>query len=882
MATAVNERVAFGFMATKGDASRVNTSGNQYGPRALIVPITDRDLHFASAADRDADWNVANPTHPTLYIHSETTPPTDYTALSHDGDFGYVNVAGGNMALQTAGTTRLTISSTALTVPDNEILALGADGDIALVLRSTILATNTALTSVMIGTPVTPAVAANSLILSNITASGDVLVAANLGGNSQAWLWVDSSASLMTLYGAGVSAIEVGTNIVVNEGAADRDLRVEGDNNANMVVIDAGTDSMSLGRAVIAGTYLAVDGSAVNRAGVTAVARHLHIPSVTITQTNADPTSLALGAASYVGQPTFAGANPNQTIVDAASFIVAAAPAAGTNMTLTRSWAAILGGRVGIGLDPTAITHDINNTTLVVFNAQAADIDFQVEGDNTDTMLVIDAGTDSASMGSAVTAGAFLTIGGAAVNRAGVTNVGRALHMPAATFTQTNADPTTLAVGARVVIGVPTFGGSNLNQTITDAASLYIVGIPVAGANMTLTRSVSVLLGREVDHTIRVESTTTAATVGGALTLRAGISGTSGVGGALTVSSGSGDTTGAGGLATYTSGAGGGTSGASGGITIQPGTVTSGAGGALQILGRAGVASNNVGSTITITAGTSVGTGVGGAINITAGGAANGSAGNVLIAGGPSSVTGQGSGTATVRGGDGTDGQGGSLILRGGEGAGGNNAGPVTLRGGDGGGATSGGGSLTIRGGAGVTTGTGGAVTITGGAGGNVTAGAAVTLTGGAAGGGNTNGGNIRFAGGALAGTGITGTVAVNNGIFYDYRTITSEGTDGDVVYTAAQIRTGVITKTTTGAPRNDSMPTAANLVAGLPGAYVGQSFFFVLNNNGANTLAMTTAAAGIVYDGNTTALAAGAARLYLVVITNVTGASEAATVFGL
>lgn len=71
---------------------------------------------------------------------------------------------------------------------------------------TSVLATNTALSGILVGTPVTPALAVDSLVISNLVASGDLLLAANNGGNSQAWLWVDASAGTMTLYGAGTAA----------------------------------------------------------------------------------------------------------------------------------------------------------------------------------------------------------------------------------------------------------------------------------------------------------------------------------------------------------------------------------------------------------------------------------------------------------------------------------------------------------------------------------------------------------------------------------------------------------------------------------------------------------------------------------------------------
>lgn len=84
-------------------------------------------------------------------------------------------------------------------IADDQILSLGTDGDQVLVNRSATLAANTALTGALIGTPVTSALAANSLILSNITASGDILVAINRGGNSEEYVFADGSAGTLTL-----------------------------------------------------------------------------------------------------------------------------------------------------------------------------------------------------------------------------------------------------------------------------------------------------------------------------------------------------------------------------------------------------------------------------------------------------------------------------------------------------------------------------------------------------------------------------------------------------------------------------------------------------------------------------------------------------------
>lgn len=114
-----------GVRVTRGDAT-----GAQL---ALLVPTDYRVLHFASAADENVDWNVANPTHPTLYVHSETTPATDYIAFSHDGTDGLIDSVGAtlrlngitNVLLSIGGTNEITLTATAISPTTNDGNALG-------------------------------------------------------------------------------------------------------------------------------------------------------------------------------------------------------------------------------------------------------------------------------------------------------------------------------------------------------------------------------------------------------------------------------------------------------------------------------------------------------------------------------------------------------------------------------------------------------------------------------------------------------------------------------------------------------------------------------------------------------------------------------------
>jgi hypothetical protein len=200
---------------------------------------------------------VGTPVSPALAVNSMV-----FSNTVENGDLLFATNYGGNsvawigidtsartLTFYAAGVAVMTLSSSGgFGVADDKPFTLGTTSDIAMVLRSTILNANTALSGVMIGTPVTPAVAANSLILSNVTASGDVLLATNLGGNSQAWLWVDTSASTMTLYNAGVATLDFAAGgLTVNDGSADLNFTVESNGMAFAIYSDGGKDSVVLG-----------------------------------------------------------------------------------------------------------------------------------------------------------------------------------------------------------------------------------------------------------------------------------------------------------------------------------------------------------------------------------------------------------------------------------------------------------------------------------------------------------------------------------------------------------------------------------------------------------------------------------------------------------
>jgi hypothetical protein len=83
--------------------------------------------------------------------------------------------------------------------PDDVLLKLGTHGDQVLLNRSTILAANTALANVLIGVPVSQAIAANSLMISNVTASGDIAMYVNMAGASQQVLLAQGATGIVFL-----------------------------------------------------------------------------------------------------------------------------------------------------------------------------------------------------------------------------------------------------------------------------------------------------------------------------------------------------------------------------------------------------------------------------------------------------------------------------------------------------------------------------------------------------------------------------------------------------------------------------------------------------------------------------------------------------------
>lgn len=92
---------------------------------AIGLGDTSQALHVTDKAAVATDWNISAPTHPNLYLHSNTTPATDYLRLgNHTGTVADIDVVGGTtLQFQIAGTNEATLTASGIQLPSGNSLA---------------------------------------------------------------------------------------------------------------------------------------------------------------------------------------------------------------------------------------------------------------------------------------------------------------------------------------------------------------------------------------------------------------------------------------------------------------------------------------------------------------------------------------------------------------------------------------------------------------------------------------------------------------------------------------------------------------------------------------------------------------------------------------
>ena len=118
---------------------------------------------------------------------------------THDGTDGNATIEA------TSFTGTATYTGASLTFGDEDLLRWGTNADIVSLNRSTALSADTELTGIIEGTSDHPGVAANSLIISNITDDGDIMFAISDGGNSKGMLKLDGANGKVVFHGTTLS-----------------------------------------------------------------------------------------------------------------------------------------------------------------------------------------------------------------------------------------------------------------------------------------------------------------------------------------------------------------------------------------------------------------------------------------------------------------------------------------------------------------------------------------------------------------------------------------------------------------------------------------------------------------------------------------------------
>lgn len=103
----------------------------------LALGDDSQALHITDKGAVATDWNVSANTHPNVYVHSNTTPATDYLRIGdHDGTEADIDCVGGtSIALKLAGTEYASLRVTGLAV--GTYVQAATAGTDQLTLRST-------------------------------------------------------------------------------------------------------------------------------------------------------------------------------------------------------------------------------------------------------------------------------------------------------------------------------------------------------------------------------------------------------------------------------------------------------------------------------------------------------------------------------------------------------------------------------------------------------------------------------------------------------------------------------------------------------------------------------------------------------------------------
>lgn len=415
---------------------------------------------------------------------------------------------------------------------------------------------NTALDGILVGTPVTPALAVDSMVISDTVASGDFLLALNRGGNSENYIFGDASAGTLTLYAPnGALTLSPTSDVVIGSGkglltGSTSQLTISNGDGATDLIPELqglGVGTAFAGGALALATFnttntravapriALVKGAAATQVATTAVADDEVVGAIMAFSSDGTDFETPVGSIEFVvddaggpGAGAIGGSIEFYSTADGGEVLTkaftidnvqnimgaaAAGPAIATNESATTTnptlipdkaemdtgigWASdtlhiVLGGATKANFSTTALTLTAANLSF----SAASDIVVQA---NTAAALEVSDGTvkmlafDSRDTLKNVS---NLTITGVAPTVASATeaHINASLNIAAKTITYTGTTGTTSSLGAQLYIAAPTFTDAS-SMTLVTVSSVHIAAVAAAGGSLTISNSYMISTG---------------------------------------------------------------------------------------------------------------------------------------------------------------------------------------------------------------------------------------------------------------------------------------------------------------------------------------------------------------------------------------------------
>ncbi len=203
----------------------------------LAVGNSNQGLHITDLGAIATDWNIAATTHPNAYIHSNTTPRTDYLRLGdHDGTTAYIDVVGGTtLAFEIDGTTEMSMTASVLNL---------ASGNTYQINGTNVLSNNTLGTGVVTSSLTTVGALNSGSITSgfgaidngasNITTTGDIT-----GGG----IHVTGDTAAGDNAALGYTSAE---GLILTGQGSTSDITIKNDADADVLKVATGTTTITL------------------------------------------------------------------------------------------------------------------------------------------------------------------------------------------------------------------------------------------------------------------------------------------------------------------------------------------------------------------------------------------------------------------------------------------------------------------------------------------------------------------------------------------------------------------------------------------------------------------------------------------------------------